>query len=176
MGARDSRGKGSKNISYGAVRAAQEAEVAALVALINEAYLVERHFVSGPRTTEAAVRAMVAAQEFIVLDAMVDGAPHLLAGARLYVADGAGHLGLISVQPGQQGRGLGRRIIAVAEALALADGADRMELQVVNVRTELTDFYQRLGYKPIGTSPFDDTKNTLQPVHFIEMSKSLPGL
>lgn len=162
-------------ISYGAVRAAQEAEVAGLVALINEAYLVERHFVSGPRTSEASVRPMVERQEFIVLDAVIDGAPQLLASARLHIAADAGHLGLISVRPDQQGRGLGRRIIAVAESLALAAGVDRMALQVVNLRTELTDFYQRLGYQAVGTSTFDETKTTLKDVHFIDMVKHLPG-
>lgn len=163
-------------MSYGPVRAAQIGEVAALVTLINEAYLVERHFVSGPRTTEDSVRPMVARQEFIVLDATVDGATHLLASARLQLTGDAGHLGLISVRPDLQGRGLGRRIIAVAESLALAAGADRMQLQVVNLRTELTDFYQRLGYRSVGTSTFDETKATLKDVHFIDMVKSLPGL
>ena len=52
--------------------------VVALVALINEAYVVERHFVSGPRTSEASVRPMIARQEFIVLDAIIEGTPQLI--------------------------------------------------------------------------------------------------
>jgi len=148
---------------------AREDDATAVVDLINLAYVVESHFVSGPRIEEAAVSKRIAASEVLILR---EGG-QLVATAHVHVDGDCGHLGLVSVHPDQQGKGLGRRIIDAAETAAMKNGADRMHLQVVNLRTELPDFYRRLGYVERGTSTFDDTKATLKPVHFIDMAKSL---
>jgi GNAT superfamily N-acetyltransferase len=140
------------------------------VALINQAYLVESFFVEGPRTSEESIRALIGKGEMLALDG---NATELFVTAHLRCAKSTGHLGLISVVPKNQGQGLGRRMIAVAEGLATAHGCQRMKLQVVNLRSELIAYYTDLGYRKTGTSEFAASERTLQPVHFIDMEKRL---
>tara|TARA_R110002096_G_scaffold434832_5_gene658240 strand:- start:43787 stop:44278 length:492 start_codon:yes stop_codon:yes gene_type:complete len=141
----------------------------AIVALINEAYVVESHFITGPRIAAEEVAASIAAEEVVALrDREV-----VIATAHMAVHQRTGHLGLISVHPKMQGQGLGRRIIEIAESLAIVRGATQMQLEVVNLREELPPFYRKLGYVETGTAPFDDPKPTLLPVHFVTMGKPL---
>jgi GNAT superfamily N-acetyltransferase len=50
-----------------------------------------------------------------------------------------------------QGDGLGKQLLAAAEAFASdALGADRMEMQVFSRRRELLAFYDRRGFRPTG--------------------------
>jgi GNAT superfamily N-acetyltransferase len=69
--------------------------------------------------------------------------------------DGA-YLGLLSVAPAGQGLGLGKRLIAAAEAEAQRRfAASRIEMTVIRQRGELIAFYERRGYRLTGeTRPF----------------------
>ena len=58
-------------------------------------------------------------------------------------------IGLIAVRPDRQGRGLGRALIAYAEALARLSGLRRVELTVEQVLWEQHARYARLGYQPV---------------------------
>lgn len=155
---------------YRAVRPAQLAESGAITALINEAYLVESFFVKGPRTTEESVQALVKKGEILALTSVES---RVVATAHLRCQGEVAHLGLIAVCPSLQSHGLGRRVIAAAEERARTEGCTTMHIQVVNLRTELPDFYRRLGFRETGTSEFPDVTRALQPVHFLEMQKSL---
>lgn len=70
--------------------------------------------------------------------------------------DQAAYLGLLSVDPAGQGLGLGKRLIAAAEAEAQRHfAATRIEMTVIRQRGELIAFYERRGYRPTGeTRPF----------------------
>jgi GNAT superfamily N-acetyltransferase len=146
------------------------AELPAIVALINEAYLVESFFVAGPRIASETMADFIGAEEMFVLEAPQE---QILATAHLRCHESSGHLGLISVLPTHQGQGLGKKIIAALEQVARTRGCTTMHLQVVNLRTELPPFYQRLGYYQTGCSEFADPQRSLQPVHFLEMQKFL---
>ena len=64
---------------------------------------------------------------------------------------GLAYLGMLTVDPVRQGGGLGRKLIAAAEAEARARfGADRMEMTVIVQRRELIDWYVRCGYAETG--------------------------
>lgn len=73
--------------------------------------------------------------------------------------DGLAYLGMLSVDPARQAGGLGRRLVAAAEAAARDRfGATRMEMTVIVQRAELIAWYERLGYKRTGeTRPFPAT-------------------
>jgi len=73
--------------------------------------------------------------------------------------DGLAYLGMLTVDATQQSRGLGRRLIDRAEAMARERfAADRMEMTVIVQRTELIEWYARRGYQPTGeTRPFPAT-------------------
>jgi len=70
------------------------------------------------------------------------------------VADKGGclaYLGMLTVDAMVQARGLGRRLIDQAEAIARERfGATRMEMTVIVQRTELIEWYERRGYHQTG--------------------------
>jgi len=160
------------------VRRATDEDVPAITALINRAYRVEEFFVEGDRTDEQQVRAVCRDGFFLVLDAAIaDGTPAVdgvLAGSvYVQIKGDRGYFGLLSVAPELQGCGVGARMVGVAEALCQAEGCSVMDLQVVNLRTELPPWYRSLGYEDNGTAPFPISPPPKQPCHFIRMSKHL---
>lgn len=155
------------------VRRARPADHAALGRLINTAYAVEQFFVDGERIETGELGPLAERGHFLVLDDTAH--PGELAAA-VYVRiddDGrGGAIGLLSVAPGWQGLGLGRRLVAVGEALCTALGCATVQLQIVNLRQELGSWYRSQGYREIGTAPYDH-RPAKQPCHFIRMEKAL---
>jgi GNAT superfamily N-acetyltransferase len=139
-----------------------------LARLINRAYEVERFFVDGERTSVDEIAQMQEHGQFFVLDC---AGGHV---AAVYVrTDGdEAQLQMLSVLPEHQGRGLGKRLVAVAEAFSRAKGCRSMGLQIVNLRDELGPFYRRLGYQETMQVPYVD-RPIKRPCHFIQMSKAL---
>ena len=152
------------------VRIAKPSDAAAIAALVNHAYAVEADFVEGERTTAQEIAAMMDAGMFVVL---ADDTRHALAAA-VYVEakQQRAYLGMLSVEPALQGMGLGRRLVRVAEAIGEAMGAPAIELKIVNLREELARWYKSLGYREVGTAPYDH-RPVKRPCHFVEMRKSL---
>jgi hypothetical protein len=52
-------------------------------------------------------------------------------------------------------------------------GCAFMDLDVVDLRGELTTFYGALGYAPVGESPYPHPAQTKRPVRLIHMTKSI---
>ncbi len=46
-----------------------------------------------------------------------------------------------------------------------------IELDVVNLRTELFGFYEHMGYVRTGILPFPDESRLMQPAHLVTMQK-----
>lgn len=84
-----------------------------------------------------------------------------------------GYFGMLSVDPDVQGTGLGRVLVEAAEAHCRAAGCRALDIDVVNLRTELPPFYAKFGFAPRGTSPFPAPGKLTQPVHLVLMSKVL---
>jgi ribosomal protein S18 acetylase RimI-like enzyme len=157
------------------VRRARSTDTAALTALINSAFAIERAFIDGDRTTAEEIASLIASGCFLVLEyAGGIGAAVLVHGPGQHpgVPPSHAYLGMLSVQPELQGMGLGVRLVRVAEAMAEAAGATSMSLRIVNLREELSRWYRSLGYREVGTTPF--THHSLKrPAHFIEMARPL---
>lgn len=118
----------------------------------------EADLLDGQRIDAEALSAMIDDPAHVVLMAERQGE---LVGC-VQVNDrgqGLAYLGMLSVKPDSQGRGLGRRLILGAEAEARSTfKATRMEMTVIVQRTELIDWYVRCGYRPTGeTRPFPVT-------------------
>ncbi|QNN64933.1 GNAT family N-acetyltransferase [Sphingomonas rhizophila] len=65
--------------------------------------------------------------------------------------DNLAYLGLFTVEPGRQGTGLGRLLLAAAEDQAITRfGATRIEMTVIVQRRELIEWYRRRGYAVTG--------------------------
>ena len=156
------------------VREGTDADVPAIVALVNLAYLAEAFIVSGGRVSEQGVRARLARARgaWLVID---DGEPRpSLTGAIFVEAlEARGHFGPLAVDPSAQGRGVGKRLVAAAEAWCRARGCSEMELEVVSARTELPAFYRALGYADVGRAPFPEPDKLLGDAHLVVMRRSL---
>jgi len=83
------------------------------------------------------------------------------------------YLGLLSIDPSQQGKGLGRKLMAAAEEFAANAGCIAMDLRTISPRTDIQPFYAHLGYSVTGTSPMPPEIPMAVPSHFVHMSKSL---
>jgi N-acetylglutamate synthase-like GNAT family acetyltransferase len=142
-----------------AFRTAGLADVAAIVALVNEAYRVEAFFVRGPRTDEREIAGLLETGGFLLAEG-----PDGLEGCIYVEPRGTvGYFGLLSVATVRRGLGLGRRLI--------------IEILVVNLRKELVPFYAALGYAEAGAAAFPEKEKArlLRPCHFIVMRKALSG-
>lgn len=66
------------------------------------------------------------------------------------------HFSLFSVEPVEQGNGIGKQLLAFAETESSRIwGADCAIMEVISLRSELIDYYERRGYKATGeTIPF----------------------
>ena len=149
------------------LRAAAADDVPGIVVLLNAAFAMERDFVDHDRTSAAEIARYMEAGSFF----LVDGGEGALAacmyleqrGDRLY-------LGMLAVRPGQQGRGVGRQMMAAAERHAASRGCRAIDIRIVNRRAELPPFYRSLGFVDNGTEPLEDPLLT-KPAHFIRMTK-----
>ena len=69
---------------------------------------------------------------------------------------GADHLLIenVAVSPAFQGRGLGRRLVAHAEALAASEGHGEVRLYTNKMFAENVQLYEKLGYRLDREEPF----------------------
>jgi len=154
-------------------RSATPPDVQELVRLINAAYRVEAFFIRGDRTSTGEVRALMEGPDagFLVVDS---GEPGRLTGAVYVETHGArGHFGLLAVDPGHQGKGVGRKLVVAVEAHCRAAGCRFVDLDVFDVRTELPPFYASCGYVADGVTEFAKPELLLRPAHLIRMWKAL---
>ena len=84
-----------------------------------------------------------------------------------------GYFGLLSVDPEHQGRGLGKILIEQAEDFCREAGCTRMQIRVLNHRTELPPFYEKLGYHVARIEEVEQVPSALLPYNFILMEKKL---
>jgi len=152
------------------IRQAASGDVEVLTRLINAAFEVERFFKNGDRTSPDGVRALLATGAMLIAE---DGAGGPAGSVYVEIRGDRVYIGMMSVDPSHQGRGLGRTLMTAAEAYGRARGCLVADITVVNLRTELPPFYRRLGYVETGTEPFPEA--TLRPCHLVTMSKPLAG-
>lgn len=170
------------------IRNAGVDDIAALNALIHSAYRGEASRAGW--TTEADLLDGQRTDPDDLADILADPCQALLTAWRedapigcILIADrgqGMGYFGMLSVRPDLQAAGLGRRLIAAAEAeLAARFGARRILISVLPQRSELIAWYERLGYRPTGETlpfPYGDPRFGLplrDDLHFIVMARDL---
>jgi ribosomal protein S18 acetylase RimI-like enzyme len=153
------------------LRAATAPDVPALAALINHAYrseptqagwTTESHLLAGPRIDEATLLDMLAAPPAVLLQAELAGR---LAGCVYLAPQGETlYLSMLAVAPAAQAHGLGRQLLAAAEAHARQAGCRQVKMSVLALRPELLAWYERQGYRRTGASePFPATTRFGQP-------------
>ena len=87
------------------------------------------------------------------------------------------YLGMFSVSPQLQGRGIGKQLLKAAEEYTLHLQCSSIYMNVISVRTELIEWYKRHGYIDTGErKPFTEdglTGKHLQAMEFMVLKKSL---
>ena len=148
------------------------ADLKELASFVNAAYrgdssrlgwTTEADFLGGQRTDEAWLRDELAAKPEAMLLTLRDAPDGPLLGCVWLEPEGPDvwYLGMFTVRPDLQKRGLGRTLLAEAEAAVRERGARRMSLGVLNVRNVLKEWYMRRGYAPTGQThpfPYGDTR------------------
>jgi ribosomal protein S18 acetylase RimI-like enzyme len=144
-------------------RDASAEDIDAIVALVESAYrgdasrqgwTTEADLLDGRRTGADDVAACLHRPRSRIVVAERDGA--MLACAHVAEEDGAGYFGMFSVDPGRQGAGIGKQVLAEAERIVRDEWAlPAMRMTVIDVRDELIAFYERRGYRRTGVlKPF----------------------
>lgn len=145
---------------------AQPGEFDEIAALVNSAYrgdssrqgwTTEADLLGGQRTDPETLAQELAAKpgaQLLVLREAA-AAPPLGCVWLEPTRGGTWHLGMLSVRPDLQDRGLGRALLTQAELAAKAQGARRIEMTVIGLREPLIAWYERRGYARTGeTRPF----------------------
>jgi ribosomal protein S18 acetylase RimI-like enzyme len=150
-------------------RAADLADVEALVRLINTAFRVELPYIEGHRIDAPGVRSYMAKGKFF----LAEDSSGLAGCVYVELRDDRGYLGLLGVDPRCQGTGLGRKLMDAAENFLREAGCVAVDLRVISARTPLPAFYRHLGYLESGTAPFAPDVPVKVPCHYILMSKTI---
>ncbi|WP_446664772.1 GNAT family N-acetyltransferase [Flexivirga sp. B27] len=148
-------------------REAIAADVPAIVTLVESAYrgdtsragwTTEADLLHGRRTDEGLVSEILDAPNSVLVVAVGAGHPadHIVACCQLEKRADRAYFGLFAVSPSAQGSGIGKQLIAYAEAYAAQQwSSTRMEMTVIRQRADLIAFYERRGYRDTGIrSPF----------------------
>jgi ribosomal protein S18 acetylase RimI-like enzyme len=144
-------------------RDATDADVDALVALIESAYrgdssragwTTEADILQGRRTDPDGVLEVIKSPDSRLLAVEQDG--RIVACCQLEHRGDHAYFGMFAVSPTLQGAGLGKTVMAEAERrVREAWGVTEMHMTVISVRDDLIAWYERRGYRRTGKmSPF----------------------
>lgn len=171
-----------------ALVAAGEGELGEVVALVNSAYrgdsarqgwANEADLLDGARIDEDTLQGDLgrAGARLLVLREAVggEGAAGGLLGCVWVepVGEGVWYLGMLTVRPDLQDRGLGRAILAGAEAFARARGAQRVRMTVIGVRGTLIAWYGRRGYMGTGETQAFPGEPERADLRFVVLEKAV---
>ncbi|MCW3464801.1 GNAT family N-acetyltransferase [Chitinophaga nivalis] len=137
---------------------ATDTDIPQLVALINSAYrgevskqgwTSEADMIGGQRIDAASLARYIADTDTTILkytaeDQQIKGCVYLqVKGEKMY-------LGLLTVSPLLQDKGIGRQLLQAAEAIAVNHNKFTMTMTVISTRYELISWYERRGYVKTG--------------------------
>jgi N-acetylglutamate synthase-like GNAT family acetyltransferase len=154
-------------------RLATTADLELLVNFINKAFARDNYFKRTERTNFEQMTEYLRKGDFLLLE------EHGELIGLVYVElreDGRGYIGLLTVNPVKQSRGIGRQLMQSAEDFCRDRGSSIAEIDVIDLRPELVDWYRRQGYQVVGEAPYPRPEILIQPCHFIAMQKGLPVL
>jgi|GEM_PF-28369 len=175
----------SNSMSTAQILPAVEEDIARLNQLVNSAYrgdfsrrgwTTEADLLDGIRTSEPLLLEMIRNPKITILKYVQDG--ELLGCVCLENKDNSLYLGMLTVSPDNQVKGIGKQLLQAAEEYAHNNHCQKITMTVLPMRHELVAFYERRGFRPTGeTHPFpaDDPNFGLpkQPLAFIVMEKAI---
>lgn len=154
------------------------ADVRQLNILVNSAYrgetsqlgwTTEAHLLDGIRIDETTLTSYFNDDKIIILkntneSGQITGCVYLeVRTPKLYV-------GMFSVSPLLQGKGIGKDLLLATETYAKQLNCDTLIITVISTRSELIDWYQRRGFKATGEiEPFHEGTKFGIPKQHIEL-------
>jgi ribosomal protein S18 acetylase RimI-like enzyme len=153
--------------------------------LVNSAYrgnssrqgwTTEADILDGTRTDTAAIAELIQTPGTTILKYVEEN--EILACVELKKEESKLYLGMLTVKPNLQGKGIGKILLNAAEEEARNEKCTSIFMTVISVRKELIDWYVRHGYKPTGEKKpfaFNDPRfgQPKQPLEFIVLEKTL---
>lgn len=80
------------------------------------------------------------------------------------------YLGMLSVSPTAQAKGIGKQLLKEAEEYARKQNCSTIFMTVISIRQELITWYERHGYSKTGeTLPFPNEESSSRPKENLEM-------
>lgn len=171
-------------VSYTISKAVNE-DIPSIVQLVNSAYrgesskagwTTEADLLGGIRVNNQSVDKMISAPDSVILlykdvSGITEGCVYLRnEGSEIY-------LGMLTVTPQNQAKGIGKTLLKVSEEHALEKGSKTMVMTVISARHELIAWYERHGYYKTGEKkPFPDDPSfgiPKQPLEFIVLKKDI---
>jgi len=151
---------------------ATDTDLDEIAALVNSAYrgdssragwTTEADYLEGQRTDAERLREQLAATPDAVMLALRDDDGTLLGSVWLEPrGTEVWYLGMFTIRPDLQARGLGRSLLDESERFARARGARTMRISVIQLREPLIAWYERRGFRATGESvpfPYGDERN-----------------
>ena len=169
------------------IQVATLADIPDLLRLVNSAYRGEEakkgwtheaNLVQGDlRADEASIEEMIRNPNAVILkhadNNQLTGCVYLEKKQdRLY-------LGLLSVSPDVQTKGIGKKLLHAAENYAMDNNCSIIEMTVISARSELIAWYERNGYHQTNqTKPFHNNERfgvPVVPIEFVVMERKVKG-
>lgn len=113
-----------------------------------EGWTTEADLLDGTRTDAAAIADLILKPGTTLLKYVEDD--RLLGCVEIRNDDGRLYLGMLTVLPSLQGKGIGKKLLRAAEDEAIKQQCKSVFMSVISVRAELIDWYERMGYRLTG--------------------------
>lgn len=143
---------------------AQEQHLPEILKLVNASYrgegskkgwTTEAEILDGQRIDLAGLREIINTDDSMILIAEDEDAEKLVGCVQLSKQPEGCYLGMLTVSPELQGKGLGKMLLEESEAFAQFWDCTHIVMTVISSRTELIAWYERHGFKKTGeTKPF----------------------
>lgn len=125
--------------------------------LVNSAYrgdssrqgwTTEADLLDGTRTDAAAIKELIETPGTILFKYVENG--EIIGCVELKNHEGKLYLGMLTVKPNLQGKGIGKKLLNAAEEEAVKQQCASVFMTVISIRKELIDWYVRNGYQLTG--------------------------
>lgn len=163
-------------------------QIGILHELVNSAYrgesskkgwTTEERFLEGQRVDPQGLRDLIEKDDSVILLAENENSGRIEGCVHLEKHGGKCYLGMLTVQPHLQGRGLGAALLEESEAFAQFWDCTHIYMTVIAQRDELIGWYERRGFEktsqtkpfPYGDERFGIPK--VQDLYFVVLEKSL---
>jgi GNAT superfamily N-acetyltransferase len=168
-------------------RAATQSDIEMIHRLVNSAYrgesskkgwTTEADILDGQRTDPKKLQEMME-EQYARIELMLDDSGVLMGTVFLRKDGESCYLGMLTVNPDGQGKGIGKLLMDHSEVLAKSWGCSQMRMTVIHLRSELIAYYERRGYVLTGAfEPFpeDDPRFGIPKVkgmRLVEMVKKI---